>query len=187
MSQLIRSFIAIPLSTPVKKAIGEIQNRLRKTVSDVRWTRPDTLHLTLHFFGDISEESLDKAGACMVSIGSLFAPFSLLFSGLGAFPAPDRARIFWLGVQSEPLVRLHSALTARLGSCGFEIEQRPFRPHITLGRSRGAPLRTGHILSEERDTIAGEMTVDRLVLFESELLPKGAVHRPRRTIHFTAA
>ena len=154
---------------------------------DVRWTRPDTLHLTLHFFGEISEESLDKAGACMVSIESLFSPFSLLFTGLGAFPSPDRARVFWLGVQSDILARLYRELIGRLAACGFEIEQRPFQPHITLGRSRGAPQQAGHILSEEKETIAGEMTVDRLVLYESELLPGGAVHRPRHTIHFTAA
>ena len=183
---LIRSFIAIPLTVPVYSAIDEIQSRLRRSLSDVRWTRPDTLHLTLHFFGNISEESLDKAAACMVSIESLFSPFSLLFSGLGAFPAPDRARIFWLGVHSPPLAKLHRALTERLGDCGFEIEQRPFRPHITLGRSRGGPQNAGHILSEKRDMVVGEMTVDRLVLFESELLPTGARHRPRHTIHFTA-
>lgn len=182
----IRSFIAIPLSEPVRTAAGEIQSRLQKSLPDVRWTRPGTMHLTLHFFGEIDEEKLEKARAVVVSIESLFPPFSVTLSGVGAFPSEHRARVFWLGVHSDKIAELHDILSARLEQAGFACDRRPFRPHLTLGRSRGRNLKAGHILSQEVDTVAGEMTVDRLVLFESELRPTGAVHRPRQTIHFTA-
>ena len=184
--RLIRSFIAIPLSAAVKSAAGTIQNRLKQELPKVRWTRPETMHLTLHFFGDISEESLDKAGSVMVSIESLFRPFSMTLSGVGAFPSANRARVFWIGIKCDELVRLHTALRDRLRESGFAVERRNFHPHITLGRSRGDGRNARHILSPEEHTLAGEMTVDRLVLYESELLPTGAVHRPRQTIHFTA-
>ena len=183
---VIRSFIAIPLSEPVRTAVLEIQNHLKKKLADIRWVRPETMHLTLHFFGDIDEEKLEKAQAVMVSIESLFPPFSVSLSGVGAFPSPHRARVFWLGVHSDRIAELHDTLSARLEQVGFACDRRPFRPHLTLGRSRSHALKAGHILSQEKDIVAGEMTVDRLVLFESELRPTGAVHRPCRTIHFTA-
>jgi 2'-5' RNA ligase len=186
VSDTVRSFIAIPLTPGIKTAAGQIQNRLQSSLPNVRWANPDTMHLTLHFFGDIDEESLEKAGICMVSIGSLYSPFSLQFSGVGAFPSPNRARVFWLGGESETLVGLHRALTERLIDSGFAVERRPFRPHITLGRSRHGAQKARHILSSEQEIIAGEMTVDRLVLYESQLLPSGAVHRARQTTHFTA-
>ena len=144
------------------------------------------MHLTLHFFGEIGEESLEKAGSVMVSIGSLFSPFSISLAEVGAFPSADRARVIWLGVKSDKLAALYSDLTARLREAGFPCEKRPFSPHVTLGRCRGGPQQARHILSHEEHTLAGEMTIDRLVLYESELLPSGAVHRPRCTVHLTA-
>lgn len=182
----VRSFIAIPLSDDIKSSVAAIQERLKPDLPDTRWVKPETMHLTLHFFGDLTHESLEKAGSVMVSIESLFQPFTMTLSGLGAFPAPDRARVFWLGIQSDHLAAVQTSLNERLTTAGFLREDRPFKPHITLGRSRRGAQRAGHILSREGDTFAGEMTVDRLVLFESELLPSGALHRPRQTIHFTA-
>ncbi|PLX99840.1 MAG: RNA 2',3'-cyclic phosphodiesterase [Desulfuromonas sp.] len=182
----VRCFIAIPLSEPVKAAITSIQRRLQQDLPGTRWTKPETMHLTLHFFGELGYENLDKAGSVMVSIGSLFRPFTIALHGLGAFPSPDRARVFWLGIKSASLTMLHTHLLEKLASAGFTCEERPFEPHITLGRSRRGMQKAGHILSHEGDMFAGEMTVDRLVLYESELLSSGAVHHPRQTIHFTA-
>ena len=184
--ELIRSFIAIPLTESIKASATAIRDRLKPSLEKVRWAKPETMHLTLHFLGDIDQESLDKAGSVMVSIESLFQPFSITFSGVGAFPSPGRARVFWLGVNSDKLAELHALLTDRLIDAGFDCDRRKFKPHITLGRSRGGMQNARHILSSEQDSLAGEMTVDRLVLYESELLPTGAVHRARQTIHFTA-
>ncbi|PLX73765.1 MAG: RNA 2',3'-cyclic phosphodiesterase [Desulfuromonas sp.] len=186
MEKKIRSFIAIPLTSPLQQAAASIQELLKPELPSVRWSRQESMHLTLHFFGDIGDDDLEKAAAVMVSIESLFAPFPLALCGLGAFPGPNRARVFWLGVQSEHLVGLYSALCKKLSAAGFPCEQRPFQPHLTIGRSRGTPQKAGHILSQLATTVAGEMTVDRLVLFESELLPTGARHRPRQTIFFRA-
>ena len=185
-SKQIRSFIAIPLPDALKSSALAIQDRLKPKLPNVRWTKAESMHLTLHFFGELSQENLEKAGAVMVSIESLFSPFKLAVSGVGAFPSNDRARIVWLGVDSAGLTRLYAALSKALQMGGFRCETRPFKPHITLGRVRNSPLKARHILSPESDTVAGEMTVSGLTLFESELLPDGAVHRPRQTIQFTA-
>lgn len=182
----IRSFIAIPLPAQIKTAAGKIQDRLKQSLPQVRWTRPESMHLTLHFFGDLDQENLEKATAVMVSIESLFSPFFMTFSGVGAFPSPDQARVFWLGVKSDRLADLHTVLNDRLNASGFPCEKRPFKPHLTLGRSRSGAQQARHILSLESATVAAEMTVDTLALYESELLPTGAVHRARQLIHFTA-
>jgi 2'-5' RNA ligase len=185
-TDLIRSFIAIPISAPIKASVAAIQDRLKPSLPDIRWTKPESLHLTLHFFGDIDEESLEKAASVMVSIESLFSPFSMTLSGVGAFPSPNRSRVLWLGVKCKEISALHSALIGRLTECGFSIDKRPFTPHLTLGRIRGRDQDLRHILSPGENTVAGEMTVNGLTLFESRLLPTGAEHRPRQTINFPA-
>ena len=183
----VRSFIAIPLSGQLLSAAATIQNRLKQSLSDIRWAKPESMHLTLHFFGEIDEESLEKAGSVMVSIESLFSPFPMTLAGVGAFPSPNRAQLFWLGVKSGRLAELHTVLAKRLRESGFPCEKRLFKPHITLGRCRGGPQPVRHILSLGNNIVAGEMTVDSLVLFESELRPSGAIHRPRQTSYLTAS
>ncbi len=176
---LTRTFIAIPLHTATLNTIESIQQQLSSDLPDIRWTQRDNLHLTLHFLGDISEENLEKAAKIMVSVGSLFAPFSLTLMEIGAFPLTDRARVVWIGVQSSILGELHHTLQEQFIAAGFPLEHRPFRPHITIGRSRRS---TRRILSLPRHTIADTTRVDELVLFESHLQPTGAKHLPRQTV-----
>ena len=176
---LIRTFLAIPLDTATLNLIESIQQQLTPDLPDIRWVRSINLHLTLCFFGNISEENLEKAADIMVSIGSLFAPFSLALMKIGAHPSTGRARVVWIEVQSARLGELHHALQAQLHAAGFPIERRPFRPHITIGRSRKG---TRHILSLQHNMVAETMRVDELILFESRLQPTGVEHLPRHTI-----
>lgn len=176
---LIRSFLAIPLAPDTLDTIETIQNRLHPELPEFRWTRRENSHLTLQFFGDITEEDLEKAGEIVVSVGSLFAPFSIRLTEIGAFPSPDRARLVWVGVESDRLGELYDALQTALQAAGFPIDQRRFRPHITIGRCKRLAR---HILSRRPITVAAEMRVDELILYESRLQASGAQHRPRQTI-----
>jgi 2'-5' RNA ligase len=115
----------------------------------------------------------------MVSVGSLFMPFSLTLTEIGAFPSTDHARVVWLGVKSDKLEELYRALQAELIRAGLPVEHRPFRPHITIGRSR---QQAGRILSQRGLNVAGSMRVEELILYESRLHPSGAEHRPRQTV-----
>jgi 2'-5' RNA ligase len=180
--RLIRTFLAIPLDRATLSRIESIQKRLQPTLPEIRWTDRNNLHLTLHFFGDITEESLEKSAKIMVSVGSLFIPFTLTLTEIGAFPSTDRARVVWIGVKSAKLGELHHALQTKLRAAGTPIECRPFRPHITIGRSRQRP---GRILSQQQTIVTDNMRVDRLVLYESRLQPTGAEHHPRHTVRLT--
>lgn len=179
-----RAFLAIPLPDRIIANIVELQERLKKNFSSVRWNRPDNLHLTLRFFGDCSEEDLDKITKTMVSVGALWSPFEVTVAGLGAFPSLRRPRVFWVGLQDEAeLISLHGDLATSLERDGFPQERRPFTPHLTLGRARGRISADLSSLAPYQKQQYGNLPVDRLVLFASELSPQGAVHRPLKTVH----
>ena len=126
---MIRAFLAVPLPEALRQSLRQLHRQLRQELPEVRWSNPETLHLTLRFFGDIDEESLEKIGEIMLSIGRLYAPFAVDLMGLGAFPAADRARVFWLGIRDPgELATLHDALERRLPEAGIPREQRPFSP-----------------------------------------------------------
>jgi 2'-5' RNA ligase len=177
--RLIRVFLAIPLDTTILNSIETIQQQLRPDMPEIRWAARDNLHLTLHFFGDITEENLEIAAKIVVSVGSLFSPFFLTFTGLGAFPSPDRAKVIWIGIKSAEVRKLHSLLQKHFALTGFPTDDRPFQPHITIGRSN---RQAGHILSHQHHNVAGNMRVAKLTLYESRLQPSGAVHCPRHTV-----
>jgi 2'-5' RNA ligase len=179
----IRTFIAIPLSDTIRRTIAQVQRELAEPLPDIRWVRPETIHLTLAFLGDISQESLDKIGNSMLSIGRSFAPFEVRIGNLGAFPSRSRPRVIWIGVERcAPLMGLQAALAGTLADLGLPGEDRPYTPHLTLGRSRRLDPAAGRILETRADLPIGSLTVDRMVLFESRLQPGGAVHLPRQTI-----
>ena len=185
---MIRAFVAIPLPEALRNRLAELTRQLQRELPTVRWNRPETLHLTLRFFGEIAEESLEKIAEIMLSIGRLHPPFVAELTGLGAFPAADRARVFWLGVRDPgALAALQAALEQRLPEAGIPREQRPFTPHLTLGRQRGRDLVAGPVLTRWRTLECGSLPVSRLILYESRLQAGGALHLPRYSVPLGAA
>ncbi len=178
-----RVFLAIPLPAEIQDQLQKAQQQLRPALPGMRWTNPATLHLTLRFFGHLPEEFLEKIAAVMLSIGRFSAPFELQLRGLGAFPSPGRPRVVWIGTRdNRPLLELHARLDSALQAVGIPREERPFTPHLTLGRSREKLQGAGAVLERYRDFAGGTLQVDRLILFESRLHPSGAEHIPLRTV-----
>jgi len=179
----VRAFLAIPIAAPLRREIARTQQQLAADLPQVRWVAPETIHLTLRFFGDIPEESLEKIGEVMLSVGRLCSPFPVEVAGVGAFPSLSRPRVIWLGVRGgSALAALHSAIDAGLQRIGFPGEERPFSPHLTLGRSRQRLAAALPVLERYCDVACGTLTADRMILYESRLEPSGAVHLPRKTV-----
>jgi len=178
-SRRIRSFFAIPFAAKTCSSIADLQKEISEELPGLQLTPRNNLHLTLHFFGNITEENLETAAEIVVSIGSLFIPFTLTLNELGAFPSTTRPRIVWLGTECPRLMELQYALQTRLQAARFPIEDRPFKPHITIGRSK---QQKRHILSQRQNKVAINVQVDRLVLYESRQQPAGVEYRPRQTV-----
>ena len=184
----IRAFLAIPLPESLKQAIGKLQRTLVGEAPEVRWVKPESLHLTLRFFGETTQEDLEKIKVSMLSVKRIQQPFAVEVKSLGAFPSPRRPRVLWLGLPPRmPLQELYESCQGELEKHGLSPEQRPFAPHLTIGRIR----QQGSDLSALTDSYAtygcGELPISRIVLFESRLQRHGAKHIPLQTIELSGA
>ena len=177
----MRTFVAIfppsGLQAAVTTGARETVHRLGGLANRVRWVRPENVHLTLKFLGDIREEALGDLRAALEKVCAGHAPFDVEVAGLGAFPSAQRARILWAGVRGagfEELRSLAADLDDAIASLGFEREERPYTPHLTLGRVRGQP---GNLDPLPEDAENSGFRVRQVELVESTLTPKGAVYQ----------
>ena len=141
----------------------------------IRWSRPENVHLTLKFLGDVDEEKLDEVHTTLESLCADHTPFDTRTAGLGAFPSARRARILWAGVGegSERLRSLAAHLDAALSRSGFERETRFYEPHLTLGRVRSRPMK----LNLPEEACGDLFEVSRVELVESMLAGTGPIYR----------
>ena len=170
----MRAFVAVFPPSEVRR---EALAWAKRWSSDdrVRWTRPENVHLTLKFLGDIRAEALDGIRDALEEACAQHASFDTALAELGAFPSARRARILWIGVGagSDQLLSLVADVDGTLAPLGFEREKSPYVPHLTLGRVRGRPLNLDLPSGAEGNTFR----VGRVQLMESRLTAKGATYR----------
>lgn len=135
----VRLFVACEVPEDVKESIGIVIDDLRaKSGNDVRWIRPDGVHVTLKFLGEVPVKRLPAIKLAIQEAVVGHSPFELEFSNIGTFGGREGLRLMWVGIAGDVL-RLEAlvrAVNAALKVVGFEPERRPFRPHLTLGRVR---------------------------------------------------
>jgi 2'-5' RNA ligase len=170
----IRAFVAIELESAMQGRLGELIETLRGRIRDVRWVRPEGIHLTLRFLGYAQRDVLDRLVPELRAGAENSLAGAATVSGLGTFPERGRARVLWIGISVPPSVlRLQEACERAAVAAGFEPEDRPFRPHLTLGRWKDPAPRPA---LPEVDL--GRTSMDRLVLFRSQPGPAGSVYTP---------
>jgi len=131
----MRLFIAMNFPAPLRRSIAAIGADLEKSGVPARWVDPAGVHLTLKFLGEIPTSRIDGVSLAMDEIAVGGEPVTLRFEGVGAFPSPRRPGVIWVGIETGPRLRLlHDALDRRMADFGVTRENRPFRPHVTLGR-----------------------------------------------------
>lgn len=173
----MRLFVAADIPDAVRGRLADCQERLRDLPLPVRWTRPEGMHLTLFFLGETPAERLAGIEAAVAGVAGASPGFRLEARGVGTFPERGRPRVivFGIGGEVEPAARLKRGLDAALGALGFRPDERPFHPHLTLGRTKDGPAGDWKsALAREREAEGGSFEVDRLVLFESRLGPGGS-------------
>ena len=174
----LRAFVAANLDPSLKDALAQVQERLKATRADVGWVRPENLHLTLKFLGQVEETRLNAVTEAVAEAALGYGSFRLAFGGLGAFPTLRAARVVWIGVPegAEALAALQARVEARLVPLGFPGEERSFTAHLTLGRVRGPGRREqlAVALASMPPKPLGEMVLHRIELMKSDLGPGGA-------------
>ncbi|HEX6710945.1 MAG TPA: RNA 2',3'-cyclic phosphodiesterase [Rubrobacter sp.] len=138
----VRTFVAVFPPPEVREALFRAARDFPAS-KDFRLVGPEKIHLTLKFLGDVAEDDLRRVAQALGPVRERHEPFEVSTSGFGAFPTEKRARILWAGVGegSEPLRALAQNVEEFLEPAGFEREGRPYKPHLTLGRARGRPVK----------------------------------------------
>ncbi len=180
MSNTIRTFIAIELPEKIIYTIRKVQEEIKSYGLKIRWVRPENIHLTLKFLGDIKEADTEKVARAVSESVTGYPPISLAVKGIGVFPGIKRPRVLWLGIskQLDLLTALQKTLDEKLEAIGFPKEKRPFRGHLTLGRIKAKidPKRLNDVLKEFTQFESEHFFAKRIILYKSELKPKGAVY-----------
>jgi len=177
----IRAFLAIEPPETVRQAMAVVQNRLKYCVSGaISWVRPEGIHLTLKFFGNIAETDIDRISAAVEPVAARFAPLDLQVRRVGLFPDSRRPRVIWLGLEGDvsALKALQEEADRGLERYGFSREDRPFRAHLTLARIKSPRGLTGldRIMKKSEVYEAGRFRAEGLTLFRSDLTPQGAIY-----------
>jgi len=187
----IRSFVAVELNDAAREALGRLQGQLNQQVPPrtVRWTRPDSIHLTFQFLGDVPPEQVETLGKALQTACAGLPTFEMTLEGLGVFPNPKRPRIVWVGLSeaSGVLRSLQQQVGQALAPLGYPPEERSFKPHLTIGRvMRDAAQRDQQSLGELVGKVEvgrlAQVSVDHVSLMKSDLRPGGSVYTPQVTV-----
>lgn len=183
---MLRSFLAIELPRTILKKIEEVQEDLKSSQADVRWVSPEKIHLTLKFFGNIEESKIEPIVKSIEGPVQTTSPFPLKVRGVGAFPHLKNPKVIWMGLVDggEVLTSFQKQIETQMEKIGFQAEDRPFHPHLTLGRaksSRGREELIGRMEIHEEEEF-GDFQVERVVLFKSDLRPSGPIYTPVRDL-----
>lgn len=177
----IRCFIAFPIPETLQRNLEKVQKVIGVgQEKNLRPVNPKGMHLTLSFLGEISESDVYKAGHAMEAACRGRGRVELTCQGLGVFPDDKKPRVLWVGLQGQldALFSLHGALAHELKGQGFELELRPFMPHLTLFRIK-SPKQLGALrkkMAQENQSEFGNIRCDTLTLYKSDLQPSGAVY-----------
>ncbi len=182
----VRTFISISPPPEVAVKMAELQQQLKPFGAGVKWERPDQFHATLKFLGDVDPRALPGVIAAVerASSGEGVSPFEVIYESLGVFPPAGRPRVLWIGC-SDPggkLLELKTKIDSALLPLGFAVEDRPFHPHVTLGRVRDFHHLTP--IGEKCTFEPRSSLVDGIFVMKSTLTHEGGVYSRLHFIHF---
>ena len=177
----IRSFLAFELPQDIKTVVTRVAGEIRKSALDVRWVRPESIHLTMVFMGGVPSEQIPSIGEAVGAVCAIHGSFKISLKPMGCFPNSRNPRVVWLGIDGdmERMSRFRDELQAALLPYGIKEEERAFRPHLTLGRFKKPAKRQPELeqmLATYGDLSSPSCTLNELILFRSELKPGGAVY-----------
>ena len=186
----MRLFLAINLPEELRRATYEAAEAMRAAAPDVSWVREEKLHLTLKFLGDVAAERQGELEAAFGAVAAGHRALTMDVARFGAFPSWRRPRVLWAGVTPDPRLELLQHDVEVAGErLGFPVEGRPFRPHVTIARLRGAlpEGRREALASAARAArLRGSFVAESMDLMHSDLAARGAGYRRLAALPFKA-
>lgn len=182
-----RAFIAVVAPPAMCKRAEQLANKLRKhaaninttdsNTADIKWVNSANFHWTLQFLGEVDDTDLAKVCDAVARAAQRSEPFPLAALGAGAFPSPERPRVLWIGAGqgTQQMVDLQDAIAEELAAVGFGTDNRPYVPHLTLGRAgrTSRPADWAEVVAKFSDFDAGAMRVEKVVVLGSEPTREG--------------
>jgi RNA 2',3'-cyclic 3'-phosphodiesterase len=184
----MRIFVALDIDDSVRARIARFLDGVRGFAPDARWVRPESLHVTLKFIGEKSEEEIEKIESVLETIEA--GAFDMSIRGYGFFPGARAPRVFWIGIEGgAKLTSLAAAVDERLARLDIPKEEHDFNAHLTLARRAGrsgsprreksdSPNRSFERLQEKLAVLPtpefGTITSREFFLYRSELSPSGS-------------
>jgi 2'-5' RNA ligase len=181
---LLRAFFAVELPVSIQDTIQQQTARLRQVLDSslVRWTPPHNIHLTLKFLGDVSPANLELLCEMLTREADQFPAFDMRIADLGSFPTSRRPRVIWVGLYAPAVLEsLQRGIESAAARLGYAPEDRPFSPHLTIGRVRQdlSPQDLHKIRMGLEAMKVGELGIARVDcahLYRSDLKPGGSVY-----------
>jgi len=173
----MRIFIALEIPEKIKKEISKTQNQLKSSGIQAHWVKPEIAHLTLVFLGETAPNKVGEIEKILKEVGGQISPVNLWLEKIDCFPSPAKAKIIYLSLKGE-LGKLNAlALKIRklLKKQKINFDQKPFVPHLTLGRLKKLQNISG-LLSKIK-ILRQEFFVHQLKLIQSTLTPQGPVYK----------
>jgi RNA 2',3'-cyclic 3'-phosphodiesterase len=181
----VRAFVAIPLPKECQTMLDRLQRGLHACKAEVRWIAISSIHLTLKFLGEVDPAIVPKLAESLRIVLKSERDLGLRLYGLGSFPNQKSPRVVWCGIHGDTdgLVRLQQNVEAVCADFGFPPEDRPFHPHLTLGRIKGKrnlqPLLDCIKIGSDLEC---SFKADHFNVYRSILKPQGAVYNVLETI-----
>jgi 2'-5' RNA ligase len=177
----MRAFIAVDISPEVRSNIKVGMEDLRKLGMDMKHVKPESVHLTIKFLGEMDDDLVPIIAESMDAIAGAQRPLELRARGMGCFPNPGKPRVAWVGCEdpAKAAEGLAGRVEDEMAGLGFEKEARGFKTHLTIGRfrdgERGGPAFLRFLEANSKRDF-GAFVAGELILFKSVLLPDGAVY-----------
>jgi RNA 2',3'-cyclic 3'-phosphodiesterase len=180
----MRLFVGIPLAASVIGELAAVLSRLRSKEDGLRWTEPESWHITLQFLGNTAEENYANLVEHLLEVHS--PPVPVRLEELGFF---ERAGAFFAGVGLTPeLLSLERRVSAATSLCGFAHEARPYHPHITLARDKGKSRNLRELKTRiQRQPAFTRFVAEEFLLYESHLSSSGARYEIRERFTYNSS
>jgi 2'-5' RNA ligase len=174
-----RTFIAIKI--PISNKTQELLNRLKIDFEDekIKWIEDNNIHITLFFLGNTEEGKINEISAELTKIFKRVKSFDILCKGLGVFRSVFNPKALWVGIEkSKALDQMYLAIQKAMSSHGFVLENKEFKPHITIGRAKFIKDkdRLRRLINNFKDIEIQKLKISEVYFYESKLTPQGPIY-----------